>query len=144
MNRLRTHDFSQFVLTIGGIIIGGYGDDGGVEFEWGAEVGEDTVGADGEVTFSRNNDRRAYCSITVKQTSASHGRLAAMAALQAAQPEILPLPFESFNPRTGERVSSEFCVFKSIPGPSEQKAAQDRVYQVMLPYPKYIGPTTLI
>ena len=52
MNRLRTHDFSQFVLTVGGIIIGGFGDDGGVEFEMGADVGEDTVGADGEVTFS--------------------------------------------------------------------------------------------
>ncbi len=144
MNRLRTHDFSQFVLTVGGIIIGGFGDDGGVEFEMGADVGEDTVGADGEVTFSRNNDKRMYCDITVKQTSAGHARLSAMAAIQAAQPEILPLPFESFNPRTGERVSSEYAVFKTVPGASEQKSAQDRVYRLMLPYPKHIGPSTIL
>lgn len=144
MNRLRTHDFKQYVLTIGGVIIGGFGDDGGVEFEMGADIGEDTVGADGEVTFSRNNDRRMYCDITVKQTSTGHARLSAFAAAQALQSEILPLPFESFNPRTGERVSSEFCVFKTAPGPSEQKAAQDRVWRVMLPYPKHIGPSTIL
>lgn len=144
MELLRTHDFSQYVLTIGGVIIGGFGDAGGVEFEMGADIGEDGVGADGEVVFSRNNDRRMYVDITVKQTSAGHARLHALAAVQKLQPEILPLPFESFNPRTGERVSSGYTVFKTIPGANEQKDAQDRVWRVLLPYPIHIGSGTII
>lgn len=139
--RLRTHDFKQFVLTINGLLIGGFGEEGGCEYEWAADIGEDTVGADGEVTFSRNNDERVYVDITVMQTSQGYARLMALMQQQQREPEILPMPFEASNPRTGERFFSEYTVFKSRPEANEQKVSQDRTIRILLPYAKYTAPT---
>lgn len=145
--RTRFHSFKQYICTVGGSLIGGYGDDGGVEIEFASEMVEDTVGADGEVTINATNDDRAYANFTLKQTSAGYARL--MALLQAQKLQLdtvgqaLPLPFESFNPLTGERVFSEYTVFKSRPTVSEQKTAQDREIQAVLPYAKHTPPTTI-
>lgn len=139
---MKTHDFSQTVLTIGGQLIGGFGEEGGVEFEWADDIGEDVVGADGEVTFSRSNDKRMYADITIMETSAGYARLLALSRAQEAQANIGPLPFELSNPRTGERVSSSYTVFKTRPTPNQQKSAQERTIRVLLPYASHTGPVT--
>ncbi|RAL23054.1 hypothetical protein DL240_09210 [Lujinxingia litoralis] len=141
---LKTHDFKQTVLSIGGQLIGGFGEEGGIEFEWGSDIGEDVVGADGEVTFSRTNDRRLYADITVMQTSAGYARLMALMRAQQAQSNIEELPFELSNPGTGERVACAYTVFKTRSDPTQQKQAQERTIRVLLPYAEVSGPETAL
>lgn len=137
---LKTHDFGQVTLSVGGVLIGGFGEEGGVEFEWASDIGEDIVGADGEVTFSRSNDRRLYADITLLETSAGYSRLMAMMRAQQMEPAILPLPFELANPVTGERISSSYTVFKTRGEANVQKGAQERTVRVLLPYAEVTGP----
>ncbi|MFU8802622.1 MAG: hypothetical protein ACNA8W_02325, partial [Bradymonadaceae bacterium] len=90
---------------------------------------------------------RANATLKLKQTSAGYARLMALLTAQKLQLDAtgmaLPLPFESFNPLSGERVFSEYAIFKSRPTVSEQKTAQDREVVVLLPYAKYTPPITI-
>jgi hypothetical protein len=145
--RTRFHSFKQYTCTVAGVLVGGHGDDGGVEIEFASDLIEDTVGADGEVTINTTNDDRAYVTFNMKQSSAGYARL--MALLQAQKLQLdstgraLPLPFESFNPLTGERVSGAELIFKTRPTISEQKSAQDREIGAVLPYAQYTPPITI-
>ena len=62
---LKTYDLSAVKLAIGGILLGGYAEDGGIEVEPAAPVGEFSSGADGEAVFSRSNNDAVFVTITV-------------------------------------------------------------------------------
>lgn len=136
----KLHDFSQYVLTIGGVLIGGFGEDGGVEFEWMEDIGESTIGADGLVEFERNNDKRLTATITLKASSDGYARITALMKAQMQQDTLTELPFESADPQTGERVTSAYTIFQSRPEPTMEKSAQEREIEVLLPYPEFHGP----
>ena len=138
------HDFKQFTLTLGGILIGGFGEEGGVEFEWLDDIGESTIGADGLVEFERNNDKRALATITQKAGGQGYARLMALLKRQQRQDSLEPLPLESWNAQTGERVSSAYTIFQTRPEPSEGKSAQERETQVLLPYAEWNPPSSQI
>lgn len=136
----KLHDFSQFVLTIGGVLIGGFGEDGGVEYEWVEDIGESTIGADGLVEFERNNDKRLIATVTLKASGSGYGRLVALMKGQQQLNSITPLPYESFNPQTGERVTSAYSIFQTRPEPNAEKSAMERETDILLPSPEFYGP----
>lgn len=142
---LKTHNFGQYILTISSQLIGGFGNDGGVQFEWAGDEVEDEAGADGEVTANVSNDRRLYADVNLRENSQGYARLVALWNVQKEQSKagsIQPMPLESFNPRTGERVFSRYTIFKSRPTPSVQKSAEERTLRLLLPYPELTPPTT--
>ena len=114
--------------------ITGFGESDVVSFEMAADIGEDTLGADGEVTFSRNNDDRVYATITCYESSKGYQQLAAIMQTQiAAVGAIPPLSFLMQDSINGDQINDSQCMFKSRPGPSKAKGVSERAFQVLLP-----------
>lgn len=131
---LKTYDFKKTKLVIGPVVIGGYGDDGGVEYEPVSDIGEMTYGADGEATFSRQNIKGLIATITLKETSNSIAQLDALRRAQQAFSKIPPLNYNHFDPLTGDKVKSTYAVFKNWAAPSKSRNAGDRTFVIELPY----------
>jgi len=74
---LKTYNFEQVVVTYGGAVITGFGQNGGVSVEFNEDVWEPVVGADGEESRARKNDYGAECTLTLMQTSESNLTLSA-------------------------------------------------------------------
>lgn len=129
----KTYDLKAVYLTIGGYEIGGYGADGGIEFANGSPIGEGVVGADGQGTFSRNNDQSMTCTITVMETSRGYRDLATLARNQASQTPIDALSFICRDVINGDEVSEPYAVFMEHAAPSKAKAAGERVFVLWLP-----------
>jgi hypothetical protein len=90
---LKTYDLDKVLIIINGIRLTGFGEDAAIAFEPQSNIGEHTVSADGQVTFSRNNDKRVLATITLRETSKAVRDLYALLLAQNAQPAILPMPF---------------------------------------------------
>lgn len=133
MTPLKTYDFDRVLLIIGGFEISGYGDDGGIEYEYPSPVLEHGAGADGQVTVSRTNDNRVIAHVTVKETSKAYRDLATLAKAQAAQPSIAPLPYLMRCVTTGDEMSDQYAAFLNVPTPSKARTAGDRVFDILLP-----------
>lgn len=129
----KTYDLKRVYLSIGGYQIGGYGTDGGIEFAFGSPIGEGSVGADGQGTFSRNNDPSMTCTITVMETSRSYRDLATLARNQAAEAPIGAMPFLMRDELNGDSVSDPYAVFMEHAVPSKGRTAGERVYVLWLP-----------
>lgn len=130
----KIHDLSQVTLAIGGYTLSGYGDGGAVKVEPVSPATESSIGADGQVTYSRTNDRRAKVTVTVRQNSVAHKHLHTLMLAQQTAPVLAPLAFLLINAQTGERVSSAYFVFLERPGVEQAKGVTDRVYVGELPY----------
>lgn len=128
----KTYDISQNYITMNGHRIGGYGDDGGIEYEHGSDLVEVAVGADGEVTFSRSNNWLMYANITVRENSNSCRMLAQMQQMQEASPTIVPIAFYHRDALNGDEVR-DGAVFVQVPGPSKGRTAGERVFRIALP-----------
>ena len=131
---LKTYDFAKNKVVIGPVVIGGYGDDGGIEYEPTSDIGEPTYGADGEATFSRSNNRGTIATITLKETSNTLALLDALRKAQQLQRKITPLNFNHFDSLTGDKVKSTYCVFLNWAAPSKARNAGERQFRVWLPY----------
>ena len=81
---LRTYDPKDYDLDFLGGLIDGFADDTFIEIEASADWFELDVGAGGDVSRTRLNDRSANCKITLKQTAAANDFLAAALALDDA------------------------------------------------------------
>ncbi len=129
-------NFGSMVLNIGGVNVTAYGEDGGVEFEQGADLWEKTVGADGQVTYSFVNDDSVEGTITVMATSPAVLTLNAIIAVQIASVSvggpIPPTPFTMFNPSTGDTVTAPFCVLMNRPNLSAPRSVPTREFRVSL------------
>lgn len=134
---LRTYSFEQVMCTVNGVAIdGGWGEDGGLEFEMAGDAMTDAVGAAGEVVVNKSADRRVYVDITVKQGSRAATYLGelAQAQLNNTAGPIIPVVFFMRNFITGEVVKDSQAVFATRPGPDQQSEAGERVFRLLLPY----------
>lgn len=132
----RTHDLSQLILSIGGIVVGGFAGDGGIEFENGADVWTKKVGAMGDVVYSKTGDKSLDGTITVLQSSFVYRQLAALQqAQERALGRIAPLPFIMFDPISGTKVTSIDCVFMARPLASMMVEEGDIEFKISLPRP---------
>ena len=130
---IKTYKLSNVYLLLGGYRIGGFGESGGVEFEYGADLGEATVGADGQTTFSYSNDNTMTATITVMETSKSYKDLAALMQAQVAQEVISRLEFLMNDEVNGDKISDKYATFVTRPTPNKAKKAGERVFKILLP-----------
>ena len=72
----RAYNIKACTLLIGGVPIGGFGEDGGVVHEWVADMSEVTVGADGEAAVSRINNDDMMVTVKLLSTTLGYKRLA--------------------------------------------------------------------
>ena len=132
---LKSYNLGLVALTIGGIPIGGYGTDGGIEFEQGSDLFEKTVGATGLPTYSLLNDDTVQVTITVMETSAAYAALAALMQAQVAAASLgalPPLPFNMIDISTGDTISAAFSVFMSRPNQNKARVAGAREFRIDL------------
>lgn len=133
---LKSYNFGIMQLVVGGIPINGYDDDGGIEFEQGADLFEKTVGADGAPTYSLLNDDTVQAIVTLKETSAGYTALAALMTAQVIAAStagfIAPVPFLMLDITTGDTIATAFCVFMARPNMSKGRVAQAREFRIDL------------
>lgn len=72
---LHTFDIKNFQISAAGQPLSGFDDDEAFTIEWDEDWWTDSTGADGQVTRSHRNDRRAKVTIKLKQSSTSNGIL---------------------------------------------------------------------
>ena len=125
------------ILTIGGVVIGGYGKDGGIAYSYGSARYEDVVGADGQVTVSRLNDERVYAEITLMENSPAYKELMGLHRFQEIQAKlptgILPLPYLHEDHVNGDVIASSHCVFLEQPEPSKSRTVGEITFKLLLP-----------
>jgi hypothetical protein len=131
----RTYDLNQVQLMIGGVVLGGYGADGGIEIAPTSDLYEVTTGADGLTVASRLNDNDAVATLTLSERSTGYAALMALVKVQqlAATPVLVPLPFLLLDPINGDQVSAAQTIFLSLPTISKSRTAGDRVLTMHLP-----------
>jgi hypothetical protein len=131
----KSYDLSKVILVVGGVPIGGYGEDGGIEIEPIAPIHEVSVGADGLTVASKTNNTDARASITLSEMSAGYLALAALMKLQELNPlpVLIPLPFLLVDPSNGDQISSAFVIFLDRPTITKNRTAGQRVFTLHLP-----------
>lgn len=130
---VKTYDFKAVALILGGFTITAFGEDGGVEIEPDADVAEFSVGADGQVTISRSNNKAMVATITVRESGNGYRILGELLEAQEAQTPIAALPFIMQDEITGERVSDESAVFIGRPTIAKNATVGDREFRILLP-----------
>jgi hypothetical protein len=81
---VRTFDFKQVILTVGGIPISGYTEGTAIEIIRNNPTWAIVVGSDGLVTRGKTNDFSGTLTITLKQSSPSNDVLSGFLALDEA------------------------------------------------------------
>lgn len=134
LSALKNYNFKDgTVLIIGGRQIGGFAEDGGVEYEFPSEIYEHVSGADGQVTISQMNDFRMIATVTLMETSKSYRDLFQMLRTQEAQLLKLPLAYLHRDQINGDQVLGGQAVFLGWPAPSKSRTAGEREFQILLP-----------
>jgi hypothetical protein len=146
----RVYDLRTVVCTIAGVALNGYGEDDAISFEWTEEIASRKASGDGQITYSRLNNRELVATVTLMATSKVIPLL--MAAIEAQHgdntgipiPLLAPMPFLLTDPILGDLVSGE-CVFITRPAPSKSREVSEIEFQVSLPSPKIgLGAANLI
>lgn len=134
MGAVKSYDFRKVITTVGRINLSGYGDDGGIEVDWGSAAMEKAVGAYGDVTYSKINDESCTVTITVRESSRTYRDLMALQRTQAAgEGPIEPLAFYMRDLINGDELKDRYCVFMELPSMSKGRTAGDRVFVLDLP-----------
>lgn len=95
---LKTFDPKDIVLTVGGAIIGGFADGTFVSIERQEDAYTTSVGADGEVTRVKSNNKLTNLTITLAQTSDSNSVLSAFAILdEKSNSGVVPVLLKEVN-----------------------------------------------
>ena len=134
----KTYNLNASVfVTLGGVRLTGWGETDAATFEMAADIMEDSVSADGQVTTSVLNDNRVYVDLTVRETSLAYRRIGEalddqLAALRAGLP-IPSLEFQMRDTLSGEEIFSDQATFKTRPGPTKARTAGERVFRLLLP-----------
>lgn len=133
MTPLKTFDLVACITALGGVGIDGWGESDAIAFEAASPVAEDSISADGQVTINRNNDKRVYATITVRENSLAARRLWELYSTQKAQASIAPMPFLMRDTISGDTISDQYAAFLEVPMPSKGKRSQDRQFKLVLP-----------
>lgn len=130
---LKTYDLASIFILLGGRRLGGFGEEGVIEFEFGSDIGEPTKSADGDVTFSRSNDHSMIATITLMETSKSYRDLAEMMHTQQAQEVIESLAFLMSDEINGDKITDNYATFLTRPAPNKGKKVGERQFKLLLP-----------
>ncbi len=92
MGGVKTYDPNNVQIILGGAPMSGFADGTFVSVSSDENLYNKTVGADGEVSRSRQNNKTATIALTLKQTSSSNDILSGFAALdEASDGGVFPL-----------------------------------------------------
>lgn len=131
------YDLKAVGLSIGTVSMGGYGENGGIEFEDERDLGSYTVGADGLAVFNANNSSVVFCTITLLESARSYTLLAlemeARRILSQVGGPLPPLPFFMFDRINGDSVSGANCNFMQRPMQNKARGVSERVFRVGIP-----------
>jgi len=120
----KTYDPKKVVIIVGGVPLSGYGDTF-VVVARASDAYESVVGADGEVTRTRIQDKRGTITVTLKQTSKSNDILAAFAAADELDNDgVVPVAVKDLL-GTSLHFSAEAWV-KKVPDSEYAKAAGEK------------------
>lgn len=75
---MKVFDPSQFNIVFAGVTMAGFSEDTMCKFEFDSPSMSDVAGVDGEVSRSKNMDRRAKLTVSLMQTSATNTLLSAL------------------------------------------------------------------
>ena len=78
---IKTYDPKANVVTLGGLILGGFAENKFLSVKRVTDTFSDQVGASGEVARSKSNDRRGEIELTTLASSATNDALSALAIL---------------------------------------------------------------
>lgn len=78
MSGVKTYDPNNVQIIVGGVAMSGFADGTFINIAYDENLYNKTVGADGEVSRSRTNNRSATVTLTLKQTSSSNDELSAL------------------------------------------------------------------
>ena len=96
-----TYDPGEVQCIIGGTPISGYADGTFVNLAWASDLFTKTVGADGEVSRAKSNDRTGTLTLTLLQTSASNDVLSGYAeADRLSNSGVVPVLIKDASGRT--------------------------------------------
>jgi hypothetical protein len=133
----KTYNFSDVIVTIAGLRIGGWGEDGGITVEWASDLASIKQGADGEPTVSLLPIPAATVTLKLMETSASNTVLQGLLVAQRATPAGFTMPFAMADPSTGEALLSGQAVFMAFPGVSKSREVGEREWKLGLPKPVF-------
>lgn len=132
------HSFEANVLTINGVRIGNFTEDGGIGYERGSQARDSLATADGYTTVYRNSDQRLIATIEVMETSASYPFLYELyrTSLEVERDGRRPpsLVYAHADLISGEEVSSAQAHFLNVPTPNKARAPGARAFMILLPY----------
>ncbi|NJR73240.1 MAG: DUF3277 family protein [Scytonema sp. CRU_2_7] len=95
---LKTFDPKDVIVTIGGAIMGGYADGTFVGVERAEDAFSASVGADGETTRVKSNNKMTMLTLTLAQTSDSNSILSALAILdEKTNQGVVPVVVKEIN-----------------------------------------------
>lgn len=131
----KSYDLAKVQLVVGGVPIGGYGQDGGIEIAPAAPIHEVNTGADGLTVASKMNNTDAIATITVSEMSLGYATLGGLMKAQELNPApvLVPIPFLLIDPSNGDTVSSAFVIFVDRPTLGKARVAGERVFTLHLP-----------
>jgi hypothetical protein len=136
---MATYSFEACKLSIGGLLISGYGEGGTITFNWDEDVWTVSTGADGETTYSYNANKALTMTVTVKNTSKGYRDLSALQATQEASAKLgIPLvvmPVAFVDPFLGDTIGGNLGVILNRPNIEKGKAAGDVEFRVHISNP---------
>lgn len=131
------------VIQLGGVRLGGFGETAAVSYEYGSDLMEDMVSADGFVTVSNLNDYRMRATLTMMETSKSYAYVAGLMTAQQlairAGGAIPLLSYQHTDKLNGDKVSSNQAIFLIRPSQTKERTAGEREFTILLPYAADIG-----
>lgn len=124
-------------VYLGGQRIGGWGEEGGIEYEEVSPLVEHMVGASGFPVVSNVNDNRLLVTLTVLAQSRSANILHELIQQQVEQfrgtGAILPLPYSHEDTLNGDKVADPCAIFLTRLLPTKGRTASERTTQILLP-----------
>ena len=130
----KSYNIGRVQCIIGGFRMQGLGDDGGFSFEPSEDQIIGSVGADGEATISRSNNKSGTLTVTLKETSDSNQILEDFLNAQDVGTGLAyNVPVQLYDPSTGEGVTSRESAIMGYPTRSKNKEASEREWTIWIP-----------
>lgn len=133
----QSYNIKAIQLSIGGLVIEGFGDSDAISFAPGADIHTKFTSADGQVMVSAENDPSIDVTITVNQKSSAQAILLAIWRAQdtaeRAGLQIPATPFFFKDPSSGDQYSDQNAVVMALPESSFGKEIQTREWKILLP-----------
>lgn len=141
---VRTYDPKDVQVIIGGIPMHGFSDDSMITVEFDDPAFIKTVGADGEVSRSKSNNRSATVKIVLSQTSESNAHLSGIGlADEASNAGVVPFMLREIGSGS-TLLFAESAWIQDWPGPDYKKEVGEREWGIALAQcTRFIGGNAL-